>query len=1135
MSLEAISRPETGPHEDLTSVPATGQSPSPPSSSSPEPAATVTVHDDSSTTPVSSESSVTHGVADDSPISTTDPPNSTNSTTLPPANLTSSPGTSSEAQTISQKAAGASKEVDELPTSASSSPNIVPNSSEANVAADSSTSPVVPSLDSSGPSSPKSLVPKSAQTSSPGKKGKKKRVGPPGNFDGPREEFLQEKLKVYKKIPKCSKARTIFFRETYVEFIEKFPPEKYPIPGYKQPPPLPEKTEADILAMTADERKTWKRKVRLRSRNEDDRLRDMMTSWFQWHGGDVRGTGKVSVGKFLASVKTKEKAPKKPSLAQALIKHPQHRLNVIEKSEETDSTNRLVSRNKAAQDVLKEMPEEEKTALAQELNAKHQKRMAEWKASQQAGDEDEKLQYQRSIGRIVQPLLDELQVRTGLNFALLAGVDADGKGHFDSAIYSSQPEGTKKLLEFCPEKLEDFMGFYYLWLHHLAQSQATETTVESQLDSVRGPSTDGRKVQKGKSQKGKKARGRREAVTDESETESNDETPSEDSTSSGPEDDLPKDGKDMQGMVEDGECEDEDGDGDEDEDEEGEESVKPSSSTKGLKLSQYEQERAENIARNKMLLKNLGLDKPFIESKQKRGKKAQKTAKRAVQPERLRRSTRKRTEVATYAETAPQTEDLPDTNPNPDSEVPDKAQTLLDARTRFMNTGMETREFVELIEKTLPRDSVEFQEWVQHTSVLGEWLVTGDGDCPMEPSTSSAIYQNLRSNKVSPTLSPIHGTQTSPTNPSADDGNAPEDCRPSEPALASVPVTVTVTTQATDVDMTQDLQRPVASAEALISTPETPSSIQTAVSSCKPIGDTANDTADMLSTPLAGGADSTAMDMMPALNSPMPSTHMGAKDLNTGEAGSPAVDELGVTRHVSARSSTVVEAYERVTIRKMRKYAPAGASSSLITDMITYLRTDLGPEYPARPEEWDSVVYLWADLQETYAKLDYKAGRLPTATRPDALTWWMRQGRLRGNGSPPPSCVLEKIRLEFWVWWSDINPESRGRCDGYVLPDLEDDFEDMHKRSPGKDGIVLVLVLLRWWFDLSGEKDEHGMCMEALKSVGCTMEKLLKDLCSSAVSDSDEDEESGAEQVSQAKRRKPGKGRRTQVKKPRHA
>ncbi|KAK7047523.1 hypothetical protein VNI00_006289 [Paramarasmius palmivorus] len=971
---------------------------------------------------------------------------------------------------------------------------------------------------------------------SPSKIPKKKRVGAPSNFDGPREEYLQEKLKIYKKLPKRSKARSELFRETFVEFIEKFPTDKYPVPGHKPQPPLPEKTEADILAMTANERKAWKRKVKLRSRGEDEYLRDSLTNYFQWHGGDVRGAGKVSVGKFLSSVKSKEKAPKKPSLAQALIKHPQHRLSVIEKSEETSSANRLVARNKAAQGLLKDMPEEDKVALSSEVNESHRKRVEEWKASLK-GDEDEKLRYQSSIGRIVQPLLDELHVRTGLNFALLAGLDADGKGHFDSAMYSSQPEGTTKLVNFSPEKLEDFMGFFYLWLNHLAQSQESKDSNASEPGPSSEPARSG-KSEKGKSRKGKKARGK--AVTDESEDI---ETDDDDELS------TDSDSQDHEGPTED-----EEDLGDEDEDGEavgaGIGGELESSSRSGL--SSYEVERANNIARNKMMLKELGLDKPFIESKKAQRPVKKRNPKTTTQPKELRRSTRKKTEVTTYADT--ELHGAEDSNSNggevnSKAGLGDKAQILIDARTKFMSTTMEIPEFVELVNKTLPKDSEEHADWIRHVSLLSEWLVMGEGDCPEIPNINSAIYGDSgEPAEETPTLNPLP-----PRSP-------PLDCTSSLVSVSSSlenPVPSTGPTTALHSTLETSTSLPLDTNLNESPNSETTNNSTSAAVTTDTYVDDTNDT-NLNESP---SSETTNNSTSAAVTTDTDVDDIGMASAETPECSAPTTEQVeAVTTTTTmglaspaevknaaneedptpqaldespcARSVSVVEAYAGLAIGKMRKYAPAGASSSFITDMITYLRADLGPEYPRRPGEWDSVVYLWADVQETYAKLEYKAGRLPTSSRPDSLTWWMRQGRMRGNGTPPPSCKLEEIRSQFWNWWSDINPSSRERHDGYVLPKLEEDLDELHGKAPGKDGIVLTLVLLRWWFDLCGETDERGMCMEALKSVECTLQRLLKDLCNPSPSDSTEDEETISTDVRGTKRRKPSKDS-TQSKKPR--
>ncbi|EEB98999.1 hypothetical protein MPER_01392, partial [Moniliophthora perniciosa FA553] len=97
--------------------------------------------------------------------------------------------------------------------------------------------------------------------------------------------------------------------------------------------------------------------------------------------------------------------------------------------------------------------------------------------------------FRKSLGRIVQPLLDELREVTGLNTALLVGEDIDGQGDWDGAIYSSQSEGAPKLADFDPDDLDGkFVNFFYRWLQHLRSLEPTDASKPS-LDVDAGPSS----------------------------------------------------------------------------------------------------------------------------------------------------------------------------------------------------------------------------------------------------------------------------------------------------------------------------------------------------------------------------------------------------------------------------------------------------------------------------------------------------------------------------------------------------------------------------------------------------------------------------------------------------------------------
>ncbi|KAL0563402.1 hypothetical protein V5O48_018667, partial [Marasmius crinis-equi] len=145
-----------------------------------------------------------------------------------------------------------------------------------------------------------------------------------------------------------------------------------------------------------------------------------------------------------------------------------------------------------------------------------------------------------------------------------------------------------------------------------------------------------------------------------------------------------------------------------------------------------------------------------------------------------------------------------------------------------------------------------------------------------------------------------------------------------------------------------------------------------------------------------------------------------------------------------------------------------------------------------RPAVWPALVYKWVELQEKWEHDKIKDAVFTTVNRIPAMRTWFNNGRVdRKPGLiTQKAVVLEKIRNEWWTWWDYVNPDWRPRLDGMVLPRDDGDWEDLV--SPGKDGIVLFLVGLRWWSVCGSPEDAAGCWHKAAKSLYFTMESLLK-------------------------------------------
>ncbi|KAK7022919.1 hypothetical protein VNI00_016858 [Paramarasmius palmivorus] len=210
----------------------------------------------------------------------------------------------------------------------------------------------------------------------------------------------------------------------------------------------------------------------------------------------------------------------------------------------------------------------------------------------------------------------------------------------------------------------------------------------------------------------------------------------------------------------------------------------------------------------------------------------------------------------------------------------------------------------------------------------------------------------------------------------------------------------------------------------------------------------------------------------------------------------PSNDSIGEADrgHLSARvvCAEVVEAYRTVVVPHREAFPISELDDGPIKDVMTYL-TMLPKEKDARPPEYTSAIFLWYDLQELWESQGYKRGKLPMTERPQLIHQWCKKGRVRGfepvRGAESDP---EYLRRQFWVWWSAANPEWRRHEGIYVLPRIDGDLSMLHQ--PGKDGLVLFLVILRWWYDLADGIDSDGMWTEGVKSVTCAMEALISEL-----------------------------------------
>ncbi|KAL0563017.1 hypothetical protein V5O48_019061 [Marasmius crinis-equi] len=151
--------------------------------------------------------------------------------------------------------------------------------------------------------------------------------------------------------------------------------------------------------------------------------------------------------------------------------------------------------------------------------------------------------------------------------------------------------------------------------------------------------------------------------------------------------------------------------------------------------------------------------------------------------------------------------------------------------------------------------------------------------------------------------------------------------------------------------------------------------------------------------------------------------------------------------------------------------------------------------YKTRSTLYDAVVYKWMEVEAVLKESGVKDVKTSTSNRPKPFTTWFKNGRLgdrlgkAGSLDTPATAQLQEFRDSWWIWFDKNMPEWMLRIDGKVVPGGEGDWEDCE--MPGKDGMVLFVVGLKWWYDLAGKEDEQGDWEQAAKAVYNCLDRTL--------------------------------------------
>ncbi|KAJ7043433.1 hypothetical protein C8F04DRAFT_1250861 [Mycena alexandri] len=140
-------------------------------------------------------------------------------------------------------------------------------------------------------------------------------------------------------------------------------------------------------------------------------------------------------------------------------------------------------------------------------------------------------------------------------------------------------------------------------------------------------------------------------------------------------------------------------------------------------------------------------------------------------------------------------------------------------------------------------------------------------------------------------------------------------------------------------------------------------------------------------------------------------------------------------------------------------------------------------------EVWTKLVNLWWDYEKAASFLGPAKGK-GTAIRPKEVSGWISRAR---TGGPSPAIIdVCSFAARWWAWWVEINPVWRPRTSvGVKRLAKEGDGDWGSVASTGPNGMLNILICLRWWYDaLGGDEGGRTEWKEALEDVVWALERI---------------------------------------------
>ncbi|KAK1215763.1 hypothetical protein PQX77_021601 [Marasmius sp. AFHP31] len=222
--------------------------------------------------------------------------------------------------------------------------------------------------------------------------------------------------------------------------------------------------------------------------------------------------------------------------------------------------------------------------------------------------------------------------------------------------------------------------------------------------------------------------------------------------------------------------------------------------------------------------------------------------------------------------------------------------------------------------------------------------------------------------------------------------------------------------------------------------------------------------------------------------------HLAESEHNPSpDASHPRPDPVSQTNtHLDLNSQPIEDGNVIPMLPSYMKYGPENLDPDAQVDHSTYAEHHSRLKFPEnyllylqtvpkdcreRPEEFMTAVMKWIKLENVWLSKDQTTQGFDKEKRPVAFTRWFREGRTRSLKTPK-YIQHQQMEAEWWPWWLAVNPSWRTRNEGRVVEGGDGEWDML--MTPGKDGVVLFLVALHWWFDALGPDDNSEGWRQAM-------------------------------------------------------